>query len=426
MRIAVMSDFHFGVKSGTKREQDSFDQAEEALRRAIASGADLILVLGDIFDRSKPSLESWARALRILTLPQLAEHTGAKLVETIDKPEDSISPLALRGVPLVAIFGNHERRARGEKNPVEALEAAGKLIMLNANSVTFEKNGERVSLHGLGYVPERDLLPTMRAWNSKPVENSFNILLLHQSIGNFTFSSEERPNIQLSDLPAGFDLYLDGHVHYRAEAVVHGRPLLIPGSTERTQLSDIEAGNPKGLYILDINGKTMQRRFVELNSPRDFFYEKLVFKDATSDHIYTTCRNRVKELLQRNRKNSEKVPIIKLRLEGTLAEGVTKLDFDPSILVEEFEKEAILEISHDRLTTKGLEERIAALRSMREKGLPIEERGILLLLEYAKEIPSAQMLDLRGLFELLAAKKEDEAKKMIDELVATLVRGASG
>ncbi|MEM1689470.1 MAG: DNA repair exonuclease [Candidatus Hadarchaeales archaeon] len=426
MRIAVMSDFHFGVKSGTTREQDSFDQAEEALRKAITSGADLILVLGDIFDRSKPSLESWARALRILTSPQLAENSGIKLVETIDKPEDSISPLALRGIPLVAIFGNHERRARGEKNPVEALEAAGKLILLNANSVTFEKNGERISLHGLSYVPERDLLPTIKAWNPKPVENSFNVLLLHQSIGSFTFSSEEKPSIQFSDLPTGFDLYLDGHVHYRAEATVHNRLLLIPGSTERTQLSDIEAGNPKGFYILDIDGKIVQRRFVELRSPRDFFYERLVFRDATLEQIYTTCRNKVKELLQRARKNTEKIPIIKLRLEGTLANGVAKIDFDPSILVEEFGKEAILEISHDRLTAKGLEERIAALRSMREKGVPIEERGILLLLEYAKDIPAAQMLDMRGLFELLAAKKEEEAKKMVDELVSELVRGGSG
>lgn len=428
MRIAVMSDFHLGAKAGTSREQDSFDQAEEAIRKALSAGADIIIILGDIFDRSRPSLDCWAAASRIFTLPKLAQPSGVRLVETLDKPGDSICPIALQGVPVVAIFGNHERRPRGEKNPVEALEAGGEVIMLNANSVTFEKNGERIAVHGLSYVPERDLRDTLRVWNPKPVPNSFNILLLHQSIGNFTFSSEERPSLQLSDLPPGFDLYLDGHVHYKAEATVHGKPLLLPGSTERTQLSEIEAESTKGFYLLDMGREGTEWRFIELESPRDFFYERLTFTEASAEQIYRACREKVKELLQRGRRNAAKEPIIKLKLEGTLANGVTKVDFDPSLLTEEFRGKVLLEISHEGLVTKGLSERIAEFRKMREEGATIEERGLMLLLEYAKEIPGARMLDIRRFFELFAERGREEAKmaearKMITDLIEAMVGG---
>lgn len=426
MKIAVMSDFHFGVKFGTQREEDSFDQAEEAIRRAIAEGAELIVILGDIFDRSRPSLETWARALRIFSIPKIAAQSRVRMVGTEDKPEDTISPLAMQGVPVVAIFGNHERRARGEKNPVEALEAAGKLIHLNASSVTFEANGRRITFHGLGYVPERDLLPTLRAWNPKPAEGSFNILLLHQSIGDFVFSSEERPSLQLSDLPRGFDLYLDGHVHYRAEARVHGRPLLLPGSTERTQLSEIEATNPKGFYLLDI-GEALRYRFIELESTRDFFYERIVFHEARAEEVLARCRAKIMDVLARHRKNITKLPIVKLRLEGTLASGVTKMDLDLTSLLEEFGERAILEISHERLTTKGLGERTAALRGLREGGESIEEMGIRLLLEYAKQIPAAELLDIRGLFEMLAETGDEQmAMERLEELIRSMAGEETG
>ncbi len=426
MKIAVMSDFHLGVKSGTPREGDSFDQAEEAIRRAIGAGAEIIVILGDIFDRSRPSLETWARAMRIFSIPKIAGQSGVRLVETVDKPEDSISPLAMQGVPVVAIFGNHERRARGEKNSVEALEAAGKLIHLNASSATFEADGRRITFHGLGYVPERDLPLTLKVWNPKPVEDSFNVLLLHQSIGDFVFSSEERPSLQLSDLPRGFDLYLNGHVHYRAEARVHGKPLLLPGSTERTQLSEIEATNPKGFYIVEI-GESPSYRFIELESVRDFFYERITFNEAKPEDVYSRCRAKIRELLARHRKNTVKAPILKIRLEGTLANGVTKIDLDLMSIAEEFRDGGIIEISHERLLTKGLEERIAALRSLRESGASIEERGIHLLLEYAKQVPAASKLDIRELFELLAERKdEEEAMRRLEELIKTLSGGAAG
>lgn len=62
MKIAILSDFHLGY---ARFYQDSFVQAERALDAA--SGADLILLAGDIFDARMPKQEVFARAFDLFT-----------------------------------------------------------------------------------------------------------------------------------------------------------------------------------------------------------------------------------------------------------------------------------------------------------------------------------------------------------------------
>ena len=114
MKIAVLSDFHFGHAYSSELEDDSFDAVEEALDRI---DADFILVLGDVFDSRVPKTATWAKALRVLSKPLLKESSGLKIVET-NKELKKISNRTLNHVPVVAIHGNHERRGRGELNAV--------------------------------------------------------------------------------------------------------------------------------------------------------------------------------------------------------------------------------------------------------------------------------------------------------------------
>jgi DNA repair exonuclease SbcCD nuclease subunit len=379
----------------------------------------MILILGDIFNSSRPSLEIWHRAFRILALPKTDRQSELRLVKTIDKPIDGIPAPALQGVPVIALCGNHEHRSRGLKNPVEILESAGKLIHLEANTVVFDGAKGRVALHGLSYVPEKYLIPQLRTWNPKPLEGAFNILLLHQSIGDFVYSTEERPTLQISDLPPGFDLYLDGHVHYRVETEIGGAPLLFPGSTERTQLLEVEARNPKGFYMIEV-GERPSYRFVELRTPRDFFYDEPEVSNASLQDLYTKTRARIRELLLRHRKNPEKLPIVRIRLKGTLAKDVSKADFDEHSIVEEFGDEALVVISKDALVSPGLEEKLGSLKEFREKPMSIDEKGLLLLEEYAKDIPKIGLLNIRDLFELLVEDRTEEALQKLSELAKKL------
>lgn len=416
--MAVISDLHLGTKWGTEREQDSFEQAQEALERALELGAQLILVPGDIFDLRIPRQEMWARAMRILSLPLARGRSDLKLSDIIDKNPDDISPVALRGVPVVALHGNHERRSTGLVNPVQALEAAGLLIYLHHNTLVFETPAGKVAVHGMSNVPERHARDVLNTWNPKPVQGAFNILMLHQSLGQYVFSDEEHPTIDVTDLPPGFDLYLCGHMHYHEEDKVHGSPLLFPGSTVRTQLLPIEAERAKGFYMLEL-GEKISYEFVELRSVRDFLYEEKTFEGVSISQLNTWIRSRVQELLGEPRRNHDKAPLIRFRLRGSLAKDASRSEFDTEALEEEFSGRAIVKISKSELTTPGLEEKIRFLRELREQRLSIEDMAMELLDSNLREVGYDQIFDARALYGLLVEEKIDDA---FDRVLKTVDR----
>ncbi len=238
MRILILSDTHFGFGAGTEREHDPFDAA----RAALATPADLVLLGGDMFDMRVPSPETFAAALELLVPLKLAP-ASAKLA---DAPQE-LPALARMGIPVVAIAGNHERRARGLVNPVEALERAGLLVHLHGQTVTIQKGDETVAIHGLSWLPDQYAADALREWAPKPVPGAFNILLLHQTLAPFL---DVTPSIALAELPAGFDFYLNGHIHEPGQGTVHGAPVLVPGSAIPTQLRE-ESTKPKGFWTLD-------------------------------------------------------------------------------------------------------------------------------------------------------------------------------
>lgn len=421
----MISDPHLGTKWGTRREDDSFDQFQEAIERSIDMGAEIIVVPGDVFDTRIPKLEVWDRALRIFSIPLTRGPSDVKLERTIDKPAEEISPLAFRGIPVIALHGNHERRTRGLTNPVEALEAAGQLIHLHHQALVFDTPTGKLAIHGLSNVPDQHLRATLQTWNPKPIGGAFNVLVLHQSIGNFVYSTEEKPSLDIADLPKGFDLYVCGHVHYRIESDVGDRKLLLPGSTERTQLLLVEAQNPKGFYMIDA-GETVKHTFVELQSARDFLYEEVRFDGATIPEVYSAVRAKVEELLKRHRKNVEKIPIVKVRLLGSLAKEASKSEFDEYTIVERYRDRAIVDVRKEALASPGLEDKLQLLREFKERRLSIDEQAMALLEDYLKEATNVQMFDVHGLYGLLVEKREDDALKRILDVVETLTKAELG
>ncbi len=420
MKIAVISDTHLGTKWGSKREQDSFDQAREAFERALELGAELILVPGDVFDTRIPRQEVWARALRILSLPLERGRSELKLSDTIDKNPDDLSPIAFRGTPVVAIHGNHERRTRWLVNPVEALEAAGLLTHLHHNVIIFDTPRGKLAIHGMSNVPERHAKNLLATWNPKPIGGALNILMLHQSLGQYVFSAEEFPTINLADLPLGFDLYLCGHIHYHAEASVHGKALLFPGSTERTQLLQVEAQVPKGFYMIEL-GDGLSYEFIELDTPRDFHYEEMNFDRVGIPQLNAAIKVKIQELLKMPRRNSRKLPLIRLRLKGSLAKEASRSEFDETGIIQEFADRALVAISKGELTAPGLEEKVHLLRELRARRLPIDEMTMSLLETSLREVGYDQAFNVRMLYDLLVEDRQEEALQKVFEVVDNLV-----
>ena len=421
MKLAVISDPHLGTKWGTSREQDSFIQFREAIERSIDLGAQAIIILGDIFDTRIPRQEVWAQAMRILSLPVANDRSEIKLERTIDKNREEISPVALRGVTTVAIHGNHERRTRGLTNPIEALEAAGLLVHLHHSAIVLDSPEGKVAIHGMSSVPEQYAQRVLSAWNPKPIPGATNILALHQSVGQFIFSKEETPTLDLADLPPGFDLYLCGHIHYRNETSAHGTPLIFPGSTERTQLAKVEAETPKGFYLIELD-HGLSYEFFELKSQRDFYYAEMKFEGVTIPELNGAVRAKVAELLQLPRRNAQRLPLVRLRLRGTLAKEASRSEFDERAIADEFGDQALVVLGKADLEAPGLGEKLQLLREIMDRKLSMDEMAMALLEDGLKDAANVKLFDVRSLYDLLVADRSEEALQKIYRVVENLVK----
>ncbi|MGC8923696.1 MAG: DNA repair exonuclease [Candidatus Micrarchaeia archaeon] len=216
MKIAILGDFHFGYD---RFYEDSFVQAERALMKA-QDIADVILVAGDIFDSRTPKQEVIAQVFEIFN----------KLHKKV-----------------IVIHGTHERRPQGFTNPVELLCKAGYAESCHLRHIVFEKDGEKVAVYGIAGVPEEYAKVAIERAQPKPFEGAFNIFMFHQNLKELMQVVEH--GLYIDDLPAGFDLYIDGHIHKNLEIKKSGRHLLVPGSTVVTQVRKEES--VKGFYLFD-------------------------------------------------------------------------------------------------------------------------------------------------------------------------------
>ncbi|MEM2877940.1 MAG: DNA repair exonuclease [Candidatus Hadarchaeales archaeon] len=422
--MAVISDMHLGAKWGTPREEDSFDQAREAIERALELGAQAILIPGDIFDVRIPRQEVWARSMRVLSIPASVTNRGVNLLEGPGKEISDFSPLHFRGIPVIAIHGNHEKRTRGLVNPVEALEAAGLLVHLDREFVMLEGGGEAVAVHGMSNVPEQHARSTLLSWNPKPLKDAVNLLMIHQSLGQFIYSSEEKPTLDIPDLPKGFDMYICGHIHERSESSAHGAPLIFPGSTERTQLLKAEAESGKGFYIIDTKG--FRYEFHELTTTRDFYYEEMRFDGADPKFIEMSVRKKIEDFLGMPRRNTRKIPLVRIRLIGTLSRGSSRRDIDDGGISREFEGRAIVNIGKGDLVSPELEEKVQLLRELKERRLTIDETVQKLLEENLKDLGYSGVFDAVRLYEMLAEDREGDAMRHIEMVIDSRVRTEAG
>ncbi len=367
IRIAIISDTHFGVGRNTERFEDSWETAEEAFEKS--KDCDLILLPGDIFDTRIPRPEDWAKSMKILS--------------QVD-------------VPVVAIHGNHERRGRGLINPVEGLDQAGFLKHLHCNHVVMDIKGKKIAIHGMSSVPEAYAKEVFKAWNPKPVEGAYNILMLHQSIGSYVFNPLEPPSLTLDDLPEGFDLYVSGHIHWTEKTKVHGKYFLIPGSTVTTQISKSEAKSPKGFFIVEINGDE-KVEFIKLDSARKVFYKEFKVDHEKSSDI----NEKIDEYLGGISEN--KKPLVRVVVKGSVEKG---FNVNFSHLKEKYRKKMFLSIS-SRISEEELDKKMRLLKDIREERVSIEDIGMKILRENMKEMESS--FNYESIFDLLVDGNIDSA-----------------
>jgi DNA repair exonuclease SbcCD nuclease subunit len=408
MLISILSDFHFGYGWNTKSEEDSFHNAEEAISKCLDS--DLILIAGDLFDSRMPRTDTWAKALKALSKPLLSENKNIKLEKTLGKELDDISKRTLNGIPILALHGTHERRTKDQVNPIQVLEKTGFLIHLHCNGLIFEKDGKRVAIQGMSGVPERYAKEVLDRWNPEPVENCFNILMMHQSIEPYVYSPLEPPTLNLSNLPKGFDVIIDGHVHTCDLTDIDKAKLLLPGSTIVTQLKKEEAATQKGFYKLNISDE-VKIDFIPLENARKFFYEEINLKSDV------TVREQIEERIEKIIKQDfKKQPIIKLKIIGK--------DLDiPEKELREIEKKhsdkAFINFSKE-LKSPEMTRKIELLRDLRNRKLSIEEVGLQIFKKNLENLNFSSSFDSEAVFKLLSEGETEKTFDIITGKQATL------
>ena len=399
MKIAVLSDLHFGYAYNSELENDSFDNAEESIDKALDS--DLILICGDVFDIRAPKTTTWAKSLKILSKPLLKENPGTKFV-SCSKELKEISKRTLSHMPVIAINGNHERLTRGEQNTVEALENAGILIHLHLNTIVFEKDGIKVAIHGMSSVPERYAKDVLYQWNPQPVKDCFNILVFHQNIEPFVYSPIEPPSLNISNLPKGFDMIINGHIHMHTMEQLGNTKLVIPGSTVITQFQRSESEIEKSMVQI-IVGKDASVDFIPLETVRKFFYEEI---NLNGIPVQDVVEKKINDLLFS--KSFAKKPVIRIRLTGKEILNDKELNG----IVNRYANKSVVVFAKD-IESIELTQSIELLRNLKEQKLSVEEIGLHILKKNLDELSFETSFDYHDIFALLSEDETDTAFNML-------------
>ena len=389
MKISILSDLHFGFGSNSEIEPDSFDNAEEAIQRSL--DADLIILGGDLFHVRMPKTQTWADAMRVLSKPMLVDNPGIKLIDSSKELKEIVKRRTLRHLPVVAIHGNHDRRTKEEQNAVQALENAGILLHLNLHTVIFEKAGVKVAVHGMSNVPETYAKPVLDKWNPKPVPDCFNILLMHQSIEPYVFSPIEPPTISLSNLPKGFDLIVNGHIHEQKEENLGNTKFIMPGSTVVTQFEKSEAETRKGYYEITLKDEA-EAKFVPLEKSRRFYYEDI---QVDAGDAGDQMEHRLKQLLLTP---SSKKPIVRFRL---LGKETKLLERDLETIRRKYENKANVMFTK-KLVKDGVDSKMQILKNLMDQKMSIEDVGISILSKNLQELGFENSFEGEDIFHLLS------------------------
>jgi DNA repair protein SbcD/Mre11 len=397
MRIAIFSDWHLGLNFGSDLEMDSFVQLLQAFMQIKEKEIDLIITCGDLFDKTKPSHEVYFEAIKLLN--QVDIENKLKLKSRLDR---------VLKIPMIGIIGNHEYLGKDYKSTVELLEVMDFLRVVHADYITLEKEGEKVSIFGLSGVPDRFAKDIMDKWNPKPIENSYNILLIHQSIKEYLpFESEEM--LSLSNLPKGFDIIANGHLHWSVSEKINEKTLfLMPGSTVSTQNKKIESEKEKGFFIIDTKKNSLD--FETIKNTRKVFYLDLDLKKANPVEI----KEKIIEELEKRKENFEKKPFLRIRLKGELLDGYFLKDVNLKEIEERYKDLFYLSFAN-KLQEQRLKESVEKLKSIEQNKGNVFEISKEIFFEQIKQTNISKDFDYQRFFEVLYNKDLEKAKKIILE-----------
>lgn len=240
MRFAHLSDVHLGSWSGHPDLKEMACAAfDKAMAQCIAERLDFILISGDLFDTSLPSIDVIRRA-----------------AVTLRRVRDS-------GIAVYAIPGSHDYSPTG-RTFINVLEDAGLLVnvakgeeidgKLKLKFTIDKKTGAKIT-GMMGRMGALEKSYFERLDRSIEKEDGFKVFMFHSGIEEYKPKHlKDMTAIALSSLPHGFDYYAAGHIHQTAFMKEGIGTIAFPGCLYPTDFKEMERYD-SGFYIVNYDGK---------------------------------------------------------------------------------------------------------------------------------------------------------------------------
>ncbi len=226
----------------------------------------------------------------------------------------------------------------------------------------------------------------------------FNIFVIHQSIYELLPFSNDIAHME--ELPDGFDLYIDGHIHNRVEMKCHGKPFLIPGSTVLTQLKEAEQED-KGFYVYDT--KTNTYSFNKINS-RKFILLKINVEGKEPREIADEAEQAVEKCIS----GSSGKPVIRIELSGNLKEGLRNADVNINAVADRYREKAVIETSRSRISSSLSSRAVDGIRKGTLDNVSIKDYGMEIFIERLKQSNYTLNTSAATLFDMLSSDEKKE------------------
>lgn len=332
MKFAHLADCHIGSWRDPKLKDISLRAFVRAIDISIAKGVDFILISGDLFNTSLPSIDGLKEATK-------------KLKELQDN-----------GIRAYMIAGSHDFSPSG-KTMLDVLENAGLIVnvakgeavndKLKLNFTIDKKTGVKIAgmigkKGGLEKSYYEDLLR-----EELENEEGYKIFLFHSLLSELKPKELEKVDSQpMSLLPKRFNYYAGGHPHFVFSKEIEGYGLVsYPGPLFPNNFAELEKLEIGGFYIVEDNKAEWQPIQI-------YNVHKLII-----DCSHKTPKEAEQEIMD-NIKNKEfNDTIVTLRLDGALESGKpADIDFK-GIFDLLYQKSAYFVMKNtNALTTKEFEE----------------------------------------------------------------------
>lgn len=377
--ILVATDNHVGAhERDAIRGDDSWKSFHEIMCLAKERDVDMVLLAGDLFHENKPSRKSMYNVMRSLRLNCLGDKPCE--LEMLSDESEHFDPTFDHvnyedtninvGIPVFSIHGNHDDpTGQGHFAALDLLSVSGLMNYygrtpqsdnISVKPVLIQKGRTKLALYGLSNVRDERLYRTFRDGQvvfhrpSTQMKDWYNLICVHQN----HYAHTETSYLPENFLPDFLDLVIWGHEH---ECIIRPQlnpemnfEVIQPGSSVATSLIPGEAV-PKHVALVTITGREMHSEPIRLKTVRPFVYkdialsaDKTAVKLAEKDNHRTKLTQHLIQIVEKMIDHAKAewleaqdgqvneddeppqcpLPLIRLRVETTSAEGGGKFDVE--------------------------------------------------------------------------------------------------